>query len=334
MNTHRDPDAVLAAWLADGPLELPADTRQSISVGIRTVTRHRSGIDWPFGRVDLRSIELRRMSVGLGSAAAVLVVAVVAFGLYVNKPGIGALPSPTPSARPTMAASPSVEPTAPSPSPSAVAGRIFCRNSEAGTVLDCSRDGTRLLIQKGDENLFVVHADGSETQVTDQLSGFKDIPGSGRPAGATISPDGSRVVFAGLTKTWEDGHSCHDGALFGVDADGGPAELLWETQVPQNGIVRYPTFSPDGTQIAFVDGYCDHDHSVWVMNADGSDAQQIVANETTLGAGHVYGLAWSAAGDRIALSIDYAGTFTFATDGSDFTRGGSAFEFCWPGRQC
>ena len=96
-------------------------------------------------------------------------------------------------------------------------------------VLGCSSDGTRVLIQKGNENLFVLDADGSETQVTEQLSGFSDIPGSARPSGATISPDGSRVVFAGLTKSGK-GPSCHDGALFAVDADGGSAELLWESQ--------------------------------------------------------------------------------------------------------
>ena len=77
--------------------------------------------------------------------------------------------------------------------------------SEPGIPLGWSSDGTRLLIQKGDGNLFVLHADGSETQVTEQLSGFGDIPGSARPSGATISPDGSRVVFAGLTKTREEG---------------------------------------------------------------------------------------------------------------------------------
>ena len=166
------------------------------------------------------------------------------------------------------------------------------------------------------------------------ISKFNDV-GSARPSGATISPDGSRVVFAGLTKTSEEGHlSCHDGALFAVDADGGSAEVLWKSQAAsEGGIVRYPTFSPDGTQIAFADGYCDSDHSVWVMNADGSDAHQIVSSDMgPLGATHVHGLAWSPGGDRMALHVDQ-GTYTFATDGSAFKVGGAS-EFCWPGRQC
>ena len=41
-----------------------------------------------------------------------------------------------------------------------------------------------------DEHLFVLHADGSEVQVTE---------GPWSIRGATISPDGSRVVFAGVT---------------------------------------------------------------------------------------------------------------------------------------
>ena len=170
--------------------------------------------------------------------------------------------------------------------------------------------------------------------MTEQLSGISRFLGSGRPAGATISPDGSRVVFAGLTKTSEEARFCHDGALFAVDADGGPAEVLWESQVPQNGIVRYPTFSPDGTHIAFVDGYCDSDHSVWVMNADGSDALQIVSRDMgPLSATHVHRLAWSPAGDRIAIQVDQ-GTFSFASDGSDFKVANGSAGYCWPGRKC
>ena len=80
-----------------------------------------------------------------------------------------------------------------------VTGRINCKDQDrgagsvlrvTGTILGCTRDGTRLLIQKDRENLFMLHADGSETQVTEELAGFDDIPGSARPSGATISPTG------------------------------------------------------------------------------------------------------------------------------------------------
>jgi hypothetical protein len=255
-----------------------------------------------------------------------------------NRAGDDAQPTPTmapPGAEATVPlASPSRQPFGFHESFEPGAGRIFCgtRDGATGPVLGCSTDGARVLIQKGEENLFILHADGSETQVTDQLSGFSEMLGSSRPAGATISPDGSRVVFAGLTMV---GLSCHNGALFAVDADGGPAGLLWESQAaPDGGIVRYPAFSPDGTQIAFVDGYCDHNHSVWVMNADGSNAHKIVSDEIgPLDATHVHGLAWSQTGDRIAITVDQ-GSYTFATDGSHFTADGDVSEFCWPGWRC
>ena len=311
-------------------LEEAAPTRLPGRVLDATFERTRPSRQETAWREVLGRFQMPRFATALGGVTAVLIVVVVAFGLHVNQPGIGGDPSPTPAASPTAAAPPSHD-------------RLSqCTDSfrpDVGTaaVLGCSRDGTRLLIQKGDENLFILHADGSETQVTEQLSGITRFLGSARPAGATISPDGSRVVFAGLTTT--EGLSCHNGALFGVDADGGPADVLWTSRVQQNGIVRYPTFSPDGTQIAFADGYCDQNHSVWVMNADGTDAHPIFG---PLGAGHVYGLAWSAAGDRIALSTDgppqdgflRLRTYTFATDGSDLTQGADASDFCWPGRQC
>jgi len=102
-------------------------------------------------------------------------------------------------------------------------------------------------------------------------------------------------------------------ALYVVDADGGPAEMLVESRI---GILGNPSFSPDGTQIAYADGAGDNNHHVWVTNADGSDAREIVSQDCAC---HVYGLAWSPAGDRIALGIE-GSIFTFAPDGSHFTR--------------
>ncbi len=188
--------------------------------------------------------------------------------------------------------------------------------SEAGIPLGWSSDGTRLLIMRqargetagpvGVRHLYVLHADGSETQVTERPMAIQS---------GTISPDGTRVVFAGGTETPE-GECCTRFALYAVDADGGPAEMLVESRY---GILDELTFSPDGTLIAYADGAGDHSHTVWVMDSDGSDAHQVVSNETTGGAGHVSGLAWSPAGDRIALGLEGT-TYTFATDGSNFTR--------------
>jgi dipeptidyl aminopeptidase/acylaminoacyl peptidase len=176
--------------------------------------------------------------------------------------------------------------------------------------LGWSRDGTELLFMRTRPYpnapgrgtlLFILHADGSETRVTKELM---DI------SSATISPDGSRIVFARWNRA----------GLYAVDADGGPAELLLEGGP---GALYQPTFSPDGTQIAYINGGGDHTHNVWVMNADGSDAHEIVSNEWTAPIGHVRGLAWSPAGDRIALSLvdgPSPAIYMFAPDGSDFTQ--------------
>jgi len=130
--------------------------------------------------------------------------------------------------------------------------------------------------------------------------------------GATISPDGSRVVFMGTS------------GLYSIDAEGGRPTPLSTDEVLEG----WPTFSPDGTQIAYLKGVegIDYHNQVWVMDADGSDAHQIVA-EDRIPTRIASGLAWSPAGDRIALGLwgergdrSTSAIYTFAPDGSGLTR--------------
>lgn len=176
--------------------------------------------------------------------------------------------------------------------------------------LGWSRDGTELLFKRSSDDLFpreylyVLHADGSETQVTTEPMYF---------GGATISPDGSRIVFV----AWLDKLG-----LYAVDADGGTPEVLLPGGEEGFGFIYAPTFSPDGTQIAYVRGGGDHDHHVWVMDADGTNAHEILAVPTT-GHSSLSGLEWSPAGDRIAIGLrglPAAAIFTFAPDGTDLTQ--------------
>jgi hypothetical protein len=109
MNTLRPHEAVIAAWLEDGPLTLPAETRQAITVGIRTISRRRAGIAWPFAGPQRRLAwlpgreQMNRMTYAIGAVAAiVIVVAAGAYYLAGRGPGIGASPSPAPSPSPTV----------------------------------------------------------------------------------------------------------------------------------------------------------------------------------------------------------------------------------------
>jgi Tol biopolymer transport system component len=189
-----------------------------------------------------------------------------------------------------------VDPSAPSRSTQVRLG------PEEVLPLGWSSDGTELLFMREDPtdqtfphatHLYILRADGTETQLTRDAMEIR---------GAAISPDGSRVVYS------------YDG-LHVVDAEGGQP-----VRIADEG--ASPTFSPDGTQIAYlVNASGPGEAHVWVADADGSDAHEILADEPALVVG-ADELAWSPAGDRIAIGNSLEGRaaiYTFAPDGSDFT---------------
>jgi hypothetical protein len=99
MTVPRDPDAILAAWLEEGPSRLPEATRRAIAVTTRTAHQSRRPMWLP-----QRFPTMNGMS--RVALAAVAVVAVALGGLYLfNRPPAGGIggpsDSPTPTATPT-----------------------------------------------------------------------------------------------------------------------------------------------------------------------------------------------------------------------------------------
>jgi len=111
MTERRDPDAILAAWLDEGPDVLPESTRRAIEVTTRTTdqARHLAWLPWRAANMNGTT------RLALVAAA---VVAVAVGGLYVLRPGtdgpgVGGSGSPVPSSSPSSAsptASPSDDP--------------------------------------------------------------------------------------------------------------------------------------------------------------------------------------------------------------------------------
>ena len=100
MTQPRDPDAIIATWLDEGPNDLPADTRRAIMVGLRTQPRTRQ-------MAILRGLPM--LPVNRVVAAAVLLV-VGGWSVFVlsNRPaGTGVAPAPSSSAAPSPSPSPS-----------------------------------------------------------------------------------------------------------------------------------------------------------------------------------------------------------------------------------
>ena len=177
-----------------------------------------------------------------------------------------------------------------------------------GEPVAWSSDGSKLLFIRDvsdatwnpTADLFVLNADGTETRLTKYRG---EITGS-------ISPDGSQVVYTALL----------DGRMYTVDSEGGEPRFLLASA---GWGLFYPTFSPDGAQIAYFDGGGDVDNTLRVMNADGSGVRVVIDQEF----GHVHDLAWSPDGSRLVFQARGGGgggagvgVWIVGVDGSGLTE--------------
>jgi hypothetical protein len=112
MNTVRDPDAIIFAWLDDGPTDLPPETRNAIVIGARVVRQRRPM--W-LSRRNPRMSQPFRLATMAAALAVVVAVAFIAF-----RPALSPGPPQTsPSANPTSGPSSSPAPSRSSLPPAA-----------------------------------------------------------------------------------------------------------------------------------------------------------------------------------------------------------------------
>jgi Tol biopolymer transport system component len=189
-------------------------------------------------------------------------------------------------------------------------------STDAGSPLAWSRDGSKLLIldAAGDPldpaRLYVLNADGTETSLTTINDA---VLHGGFFSGGSFSPDGSHVIYAERS------------SIYTIDAQGGTPQILLTTGrrwSPSCGCTYHtwpfnPTYSPDGTQIAYTDGIGDNSHQIRVMNADGSGTRILVDEQD----GHtLHNLAWSPDGERFVFGLGTAaGIYIVGADGSELT---------------
>jgi Tol biopolymer transport system component len=134
-------------------------------------------------------------------------------------------------------------------------------NNDADRFPSWSPDGELILFHStrdGDSELYTMTDVGSDLeQLTD--NDWNDARGM-------FSPDGERIVFNGNRFGYDD--------LYVMDADGDNIEQLTESEDHYEfGAI----WSPDGEMIAFTANpdLTSEPNQVWVMNADGSDAQAV-----------------------------------------------------------
>jgi hypothetical protein len=156
-----------------------------------------------------------------------------------------------------------------------------------------------------DTGLYAYFIEGSSDNVT---------PAPGLFLRGEISPYMDQVAYA-LVDTWPG----TTGDVWVANIDGSGAVNL-TALAGLGGVSCNPAWSPDATQIAFHRAEptselkpCDAGWQVWVMNADGTGAHQVMPE----GSAPSWSPAWSPDGSRLVFNLSAVGVVSADVEGAD-----------------